>query len=62
MIKKNTLDPIKLIKYYKYINFNLIYNDKESIDIKETILKYLKIKKKVRNIKEINNEYTKLRS
>ena len=28
MIKKNTLDPIKLIKYYKYINYNLIYNDK----------------------------------
>ena len=28
MIKKNNLNPIKLIKYYKQINNNLIYNNK----------------------------------
>ena len=28
MIKKNNLNPIKLIKYYKLINHNLIYNNK----------------------------------
>ena len=28
MIKKNTLDPIKLIKYFNLINHNLIYNNK----------------------------------
>ena len=28
MIKKNNLNPIKLIKYYKFINYNLIYNNK----------------------------------
>ena len=28
MIKKNNLNPIKLIKYYKLINYNLIYNNK----------------------------------
>ena len=27
MIKKNNLNPIKLIKYYKLINYNLIYNN-----------------------------------
>ena len=28
MIKKNSSNPIKLIKYYKLINHNLIYNNK----------------------------------
>ena len=28
MIKKNNYKPIKLIKYYKLINHNLIYNNK----------------------------------
>ena len=28
MIKKITPNPIKLIKYYKFINHNLIYNNK----------------------------------
>ena len=28
MIKKNNLNPIKLIKYYQFINHNLIYNNK----------------------------------
>ena len=28
MIKKNTLNPIKLIRYYNFINHNLIYNNK----------------------------------
>ena len=28
MIKKNNLSPIKLVKYYKLINYNLIYNNK----------------------------------
>ena len=27
MIKKNSSNPIKLIKYFKYINHNLIYNN-----------------------------------
>ena len=27
MIKKNSLSPLKLIKYYKLINHNLIYNN-----------------------------------
>ena len=28
MIKKNILDPIKLIKYFNLINYNLVYNNK----------------------------------
>ena len=28
MIKKNISNPVKLIKYYKFINHNLIYNNK----------------------------------
>ena len=28
MIKKNTLNPIKLIRYYNFINHNLIYNNR----------------------------------
>ena len=28
MIKKNTPNPIKLIQYYNFINYNLIYNNK----------------------------------
>ena len=28
MIKKNTPDPKKLIEYYNFINYNLIYNNK----------------------------------
>ena len=28
MIKKISPNPIKLIKYYKFINHNLIYNNK----------------------------------
>ena len=28
MIKKNSHNPIKLIKYYNFINYNLIYNNK----------------------------------
>ena len=28
MIKKNNFDPIKLIRYYKLINHNLVYNNK----------------------------------
>ena len=28
MIKKNNIDPIKLLQYYKLINHNLIYNNK----------------------------------
>jgi len=34
MIKKITPNPVKLIKYYKFINYNLIYNNKQSTDIK----------------------------
>ena len=28
MIKKNSSNPVKLIKYFKLINYNLIYNNK----------------------------------
>ena len=28
MIKKNTLNPLKLIQYYNLINHNLIYNNR----------------------------------
>ena len=28
MVKKNNIDPIKLLQYYKLINHNLIYNNK----------------------------------
>ena len=28
MIKKNNSNSVKLIKYYKFINHNLIYNNK----------------------------------
>ena len=28
MIKKNNLNPVKLLKYYNFINHNLIYNNK----------------------------------
>ena len=28
MIKKNSINPIKLLQYYKLINHNLIYNNK----------------------------------
>ncbi len=28
MIKKNTIDPLKLIKYFNLINHNLVYNNK----------------------------------
>ena len=28
MVKKNSLNSVKLIKYYKFINYNLIYNNK----------------------------------
>ena len=28
MLKKNAINPFKLIKYYKFINHNLIYNNK----------------------------------
>ena len=28
MVKKNNYNPIKLINYYKLINYNLIYNNK----------------------------------
>ena len=28
MVKKNSINPIKLLQYYKLINHNLIYNNK----------------------------------
>ena len=28
MVKKNSINPIKLLQYYKLINYNLIYNNK----------------------------------
>ena len=59
MIKKNTLDPIKLIKYFNLINHNLIYNNKainrykkESFEISQNKANNLeKLKKSISQVK-----------
>tara|TARA_B100000900_G_scaffold413495_1_gene437634 strand:+ start:810 stop:1499 length:690 start_codon:yes stop_codon:yes gene_type:complete len=59
MIKKNTISPIKLIKYYKLINYNLIFNNKainrykkDNFEVPEEKVKNLKIlKNSILNLK-----------
>ena len=59
MIKKISPNPIKLIKYYKFINHNLIYNNKainrykkDTFEISEDKAKKLEnLKKSISNIK-----------
>ena len=59
MIKKNTLDPIKLIKYFNLINHNLVYNNKainrykkDSFEISPDKAKNLeRLKKSINQIK-----------
>jgi uracil-DNA glycosylase len=59
MIKKINLNPIKLIKYYKFINHNLIYNNKainrykkDNFEISADKAENLKrLKKSISNIK-----------
>ena len=53
MLKKN--NPIKLIKYYKFINHNLIYNNKAINRYKKDNFEISEDKsKKFRIIKKIN--------
>ena len=60
MIKKNTLNPLKLIQYYNLINHNLIYNNrsinrynKDSFGISADKADNLeKLKKSIKNIKD----------
>ena len=62
MIKKNSSNPIKLIKYFKYINHNLIYNNnainrykKDIFEISADKAKNLDmLKKTIGNIKNCN--------
>ena len=49
MIKKINSKTIKLIKYYNLINYNLIYNNKQSIGLKKISMKYQM--KKLENLK-----------
>ena len=59
MVKKNSLNPIKLIKYHKLINHNLIYNNaainrykKDSFEISaDKAINLEKLKKSIQNIK-----------
>ena len=62
MIKKNNISQIKLIKYYKFINHNLIYNNKainrykkDSFEISADKADNLaRLKKSIQNIKNCN--------
>ncbi len=62
MIKKNSRHSIKLIKYYKFINFNLIYNNKainrykkDNFEITADKAENLeRLKKSISNIKNCN--------
>ena len=64
MIKKIVSNPIKLIKYYKFINYNLIYNNnainrykKDNFEISTDKADNLKrLKKSISNIKNCNLE------
>jgi len=70
MVKKIILNPAKLIKYYKFINFNLIYNDKainrykkNNFEISRDKADNLeKLKKSISNIKNcsLKNNATKI--
>jgi uracil-DNA glycosylase family 4 len=62
MIKKNSLNSIKLIKYYKFINYNLVYNNKainrykkDNFEISpDKAYSLEKLKKLIFNIKNCN--------
>ena len=62
MIKKNSPNPVKLLKYYKLINHNLIYNNKainrykkDNFEISTNKTADLdKLKKTIQNIKNCN--------
>ncbi len=62
MFKKNISNSIKLIKYYKFINYNLIYNNKainrykkDNFEISEDKAENLKLlKKSISNLKNCN--------
>ena len=59
MLKKNYLNSVKLIKYYEFINYNLIFDNKainrykkENFEISEDKAERLKIlKKSITNLK-----------
>ena len=60
IIKKNNISSIKLIRYYKLINYNLIYNNKainrykkDSFEI--SVDKASNLKKLKKSIAEIRN-------
>ena len=60
MIKKNISNPIKLVKYYKLINHNLIYNNKAINRYKRNNLeisgnKALELERLVKSIHSIKN-------
>ena len=60
MVKKNSINPIKLLQYYKLINHNLIYNNKainrykkDNYEIPEDKSKSLEfLKKSIMNLKK----------
>ena len=62
MIKKNNSNSVKLIKYYKFINHNLIYNNKainryrkDNYEIStDKIISLDKLKKSINDIKNCN--------
>ena len=62
MLKKNKINSLKLIQYYKLINYNLIYNNKainrynkDNYEISEDKSKRLELlKKSITNLKNCN--------
>ena len=65
MVKKNSPNPVKLIQYYNFINYNLIYNNeainrykKDSYEISADKTDNLeKLKKTINNIKNCSLKY-----
>ena len=65
MVKKNFPNPVKLIQYYNFINYNLIYNNeainrykKDSYEISADKTDNLeKLKKTINNIKNCSLKY-----
>ena len=60
MIKKNNLNPAKLIQYYNFINYNLIYNNKAINRYKKDVFeisgdKAEKLEKLKKSISDIKN-------
>ena len=66
MVKKNTPNPIKLIRYYNFINYNLIYNNKainrykkDNYGLSEDKTKNLEsLKRSIINLKNCNLKKT----